>query len=51
MRCARRIGWRAHEEGNPAIGVKLDVAERWPELFEESDELQRHAGVQSLAAA
>ncbi|SPT53651.1 Uncharacterised protein [Actinomyces bovis] len=31
--------------------TKFDIEERWPELFTQLDETQRHAVMQSLAAA
>lgn len=49
-------GWRVewnetHREGSPVIAEKFDVEQRWPELFAQLDETQRHAVVQSLASA
>lgn len=33
------------------MSERFDIEERWPELFAELDETQRHAVVQSLASA
>ncbi len=33
------------------MAEKFDIEERWPELFVQLDETQRHAVVQSLASA
>src|SRR5690606_15445480 len=53
-KAARRIQveWNeTHREGSPVMAEKFDVEQRWPELFAQLDETQRHAVVQSLASA
>ncbi|VEW10187.1 Uncharacterised protein [Brevibacterium casei] len=32
------------------MSARFDIEERWPELFEQLDEMQRHSVVQALAA-